>query len=109
MAKATTADEDRGASLPQAAESDVLGFLSRTLQAHVLDGESHGALEKLQTLLIALEQQEKTLSGWPDSASKARICAALATARTAVSKIVADLARDRSGRERANIRAVKAM
>lgn len=109
MSKAITADEDQGPSPPQAAENDVLRFLSRTLQAHVLDGESHGALEKLQTLLIALEQQERTLSDWPDSASKARICAALATARTAVAKIVADLARDRSDRERPNVRALKAM
>lgn len=109
MSKAITADEDHGPSPPQAAENDVLRFLSRTLQAHVLDGESHGALEKLQTLLIALEQQERTLSDWPDSASKARICAALATARTAVAKIVADLARDRSDRERPNVRALKAM
>lgn len=104
MSKATHADENRPASLPRAAESDVLRFLSRTLQAHVLDGETHGALEKLQTLLIALEQQERTLTDWPDSASKARICAALATARTAVSKIVADLARERS-----HVGAAKAM
>ena len=95
MAKATHADENRPVSRPQAAESDVLPFLSRTLQAHILDGETHGALEKLQTLLIALEQQERTLADWPDTASKARICAALATARTAVSKIVADMVRER--------------
>ena len=109
MSKATHADENRRASVPRAAESDVLPFLSRTLQAHVLDGETHGALEKLQTLLIALEQQERTLADWPDSASKARICAALATARTAVSKMVADLARERSGAERSRIGAAKTM
>jgi hypothetical protein len=109
MFKATQPDEHGRASLPQPAERDVLHFLSRTLQAHVLDGESHGALAKLQNLLIALEQQERTLADWPDSASKARICAALATARTAVAKIVADLASERSGAERSDLRAVKAM
>jgi len=109
MSKATQADEDRRAAPAQTAEADVLHFLSRTLQSHVLDGEPQGALEKLQTLMIALEQQERTLSDWPDSASKARICAALAAARSTVAKIVADLARNRSQAGRPNVRAVKAM
>lgn len=107
MSKATKADEERRASAPQFAEGDILNFLSRTLQAHVIDGEPRGALEKLQTLMIALEQQQRTLSDWPDSASKARICAALAKARDTVAKVVADLARPEPGR--ANVRAVKAM
>lgn len=109
MSKATQADEDRRASQVHAAEADVLHFLSRTLQAHVLEGEPQGALEKLRTLMIALEQQERTLSDWPDSASKARICAALAAARSTVAKIVADLTSNRSEVGRPNVRAVKAM
>ena len=48
-----------------------------------------------RTLTIALEKQEITLSNWPDSPSKARICSALAKARDTVSRVVADLARQR--------------
>jgi hypothetical protein len=93
----------------QAAEGDVLNFLSRTLQAHFIDGEQHGALEKLQTLLVALEKQERTLSDWPDSASKARICAALGKARDTVAKIVEDLARHPKEATRAPIGGLRVM
>ena len=109
MSKMTKADGARRASFPQAAEGDVLNFLSRTLQAHILDGEPDGALEKLQTLMIALEKQERTLADWPDSASKARICTALAKARDTVAKIVADLARPPSEAGRSDVGPIKAM
>lgn len=100
MIKAAKAGDGRRISRPHSAEDDVLHFLSRTLQAHNLDGESQGALEKLRTLMTALEKQERTLSGWPDSPSKARICSALADARDTVSRVVADLARQRpAGRD----------
>jgi len=91
MLKAVKASEDHSASLSQTADNDVLRFLSRTLQAHVLDANPQDVLEKLQNLIIALEQQESTLSDWPDSSSKDRICAALVKARSAVSQIVEDL------------------
>lgn len=70
------------------AESDVLHFLSRTLQAHCLDAEPKHMLEKLRNLKIALDQQEITLSHWPDSPSKERICAALTKAKNLVTQIV---------------------
>jgi hypothetical protein len=71
-------------------DGDVLHFLSRTLQAHVLDTEPRHVLAKLQTLKDALIQQEKTLSAWPNSPSKERICAALAKAKRQVTQIVDD-------------------
>src|ERR1700681_4400249 len=71
----------------KAAEGDVLHFLSRTLQAHFLDAEPRDILVKLRTLRKALDQQEVTLSRWPDSPSKARICAALAKAKNLVTQI----------------------
>lgn len=77
--------------LRRAAESDVLNFLSRTLQAHFLDAKPQEVLAKLRNLEIALQQQENTLSAWPESASKSRICIALAKARSAVAQIVEDL------------------
>jgi len=72
-------------------ESDVLHFLNRTLQAHIIDAEPQSVRAKLQNLKIALEQQEITLSDWPDSPSKARICAALEKAKNVVAQIVDDL------------------
>jgi hypothetical protein len=91
MPKAANAMKDPGAPLARTADNDVLHFLSRTLQAHFLDAKPQDVLAKLQNLEVALEQQESTLSTWPDSASKSRICAALAKARCAVSQIVDDL------------------
>jgi hypothetical protein len=76
------------APLSSAADQDVLHFLSRTLQAHTLDAEPREVLAKLQNLKQALDQQEVTLSDWPDSPSKNRICAALAKARNVVAQIV---------------------
>jgi hypothetical protein len=93
---AKIADTDRARIAPatgtrtaaaKAAEGDVLHFLSRTLQAHFLDAEPRDILVKLRTLRKALDQQEITLSRWPDSPSKARICAALAKAKNLVTQI----------------------
>ena len=81
MSKAANAIEDHSAPYRGAADNDVLRFLSRTLQAHFLDAKPQDVLAKLQNLMVALEQQESTLSGWPDSPSKNRICTALATAQ----------------------------
>jgi hypothetical protein len=72
---------------PKAAESDVLHFLSRTLQAHFLDSDPQDMVAKLRALQTALDQQEITLSRWPDSPSKARICAALTKAKNLVAQI----------------------
>ncbi len=88
MSKAANAIEDHNAPLARAADNDVLRFLSRTLQAHFLDARPQEILAKLQNLEIALEQQESTLSAWPDSPSKNRICTALAKARSAIAEIV---------------------
>jgi hypothetical protein len=72
----------------QEAEGEVLHFLTRTLQAHLLDAEPQDVLAKLQQLQKALAQQERTLSDWPDSPSKTRICTALAKAKRLVAHIV---------------------
>ncbi|HUI15267.1 MAG TPA: hypothetical protein VL048_17555 [Xanthobacteraceae bacterium] len=105
MPKAANAIENHNTPSARAADNDVLGFLSRTLQAHFLDAKPQDVLTKLQNLEIALEQQESTLSAWPDSPSKSRICKALAKARNAVSQIVEDLsmaARNEPERRAAN-------
>jgi hypothetical protein len=107
MAKTANAIEDYRALSSRSADNDVLHFLSRTLQAHFLDARPQDVLAKLQNLMIALEQQETTLSGWPDSPSKNRICTALATARSAVSRIVEDLST--AARQQPDHRAVNAL
>lgn len=72
-------------------DNDVLHFLTRTLQAHIIDAEPHDIVEKLQNLKTALERQERTLKDWPASASKDRLCAALAKARGVVAQIVDEM------------------
>jgi hypothetical protein len=107
MSKAANAVGNHGAPASRAADNDVLHFLSRTLRAHFLDARPQDVLAKLQNLMIALEQQESTLSDWPDSPSKSRICAALTKARGAVSQIVEDLgaaARAQPDRQATNAR-----
>lgn len=84
----TPAIDKADKSAARTAESDVLHFLTRTLQAHYLDGEPTTILTKLKNLKVALYQQELTLSHWPDSPSKDRMCEALAKARNLVTQIV---------------------
>src|SRR5271154_5949926 len=88
MSKAANLTDSGNAPSSGAADQDVLHFLSRTLQAHILDAEPQDVLVKLQNLKRALDQQETTLAEWPDSPSKDRICAALAKAKTVVAQIV---------------------
>jgi hypothetical protein len=75
------------AGAPNAGEADVLHFLSRTLQAHFLDAEPQDILAKLRNLKKALDQQENTLSRWPESPSKERMCTALTKAKNLVTQI----------------------
>jgi len=77
-------------------DGDVLHFLTRTLQAHILDADPAAVLAKLQNLKVALAQQEGTLADWPDSPSKERICAALAKAKRLVAQIVDDFQQSES-------------
>ena len=107
MSKAAKDIEAPSGPLSRIADDDVVHFLTRTLQAHILDAEPQDVVEKLQSLLTALEQQEITLLDWPDSPSKNRICTALVKARTAVSQIVDDLGT--AARRPSNGRAAKVM
>jgi hypothetical protein len=84
---AAAKNTDNKTAAASVGETDVLHFLSRTLQAHFLDAEPHEILAKLRNLKNALEQQEATLSRWPESPSKERMCAALAKARNLITQI----------------------
>ncbi|HEX4408548.1 MAG TPA: hypothetical protein VH206_07240 [Xanthobacteraceae bacterium] len=87
------------AAVAKATEGDVLHFLSRTLQAHFLDARPEDIVEKLRNLKQALEQQEATMTRWPDSPAKERMCAALAKARKLVSQIADDVTAPTDGEE----------
>jgi hypothetical protein len=88
-------------------DGDVLHFLTRTLQAHLLDSEPQDMLAKLQNLKNALDRQETTLAAWPDSPSKERICTALAKAKALVAEIVDQFAN--SARKQSDVRIVDAI
>jgi hypothetical protein len=88
MSNAAKPTDSGDTPLSEAADHDVLHFLTRTLQAHTLDAAPRDVLAKLENLKRALDQQEATLSAWPDSAGKDRICAALAKAKNVVAQIV---------------------
>jgi hypothetical protein len=90
MSKAASTVDIARAPVQKSQDGDVLHFLTRTLQAHFLDAEPQDVLAKLQHLQRALAQQERTLAAWPDSASKDRICAALAKAKRLVAQIIDD-------------------
>jgi hypothetical protein len=107
MSKAANITDIGDAPLSRAADQDVLHFLRRTLQAHTLDAEPREVLAKLRNLKQALDQQEVTLSDWPDSPSKDRICTALAKARNVVAQIVDEFGA--AGAEYPPIRGAKAL
>ncbi len=89
-------------TVQMSSEADLLLFLKRTLQFHSSDTERDDVFEKLQNLKRALDQQEATLSSWPDSPSKNRIRESLAQARRSVAQIVDDFggaARARTGND----------
>jgi hypothetical protein len=92
MSKAATKTDIGDALQAKTADHDVLHFLKRTLAAHTLDAEPADVLAKLQNLKTALELQEVTLSSWPASASKDRMCAALAKAKAVIAQSVDDFA-----------------
>jgi predicted dinucleotide-binding enzyme len=90
MAKAATKIDSGDVPAKKSDDHDVVHFLRRTLQAHTLDAQPADVLAKLQNLKTALEQQEITLAAWPASASKDRMCAALAKAKDVIAQIVDD-------------------
>jgi hypothetical protein len=91
MSKAARAGDICSMQSPRTGDGDILHFLTRTLQAHIMDAEPQDVLEKLENLKTALAQQEITLAAWPASRSKDRICAALARAISGVTQIVDDI------------------
>ncbi len=62
-------------------DSEILLFVTRTLQPQLDDADAPNVFAKLQSLKDVLRQQEMTLPDWPDCAGKDRMRDALAAGR----------------------------
>ena len=72
-------------------DSEILLFVTRTLQPQLDDADAPNVFAKLQSLKDNLRQQEMTLPDWPDGAGKDRMRNALALAADLVAQIIDDL------------------
>jgi hypothetical protein len=73
-------------------DSEILLFVTRTLQPHLADADAPNVFAKLQSLKDVLRQQETILPDWPDCAGKDRMRAAVAVAADLIGQIIDDLA-----------------
>jgi len=73
-------------------DSEILLFVTRTLQPQLDNADAPNVFAKLQSLKDNLRQQEMTLPDWPDCAGKDRMRDALAVASDLIAQIVDDLA-----------------
>jgi hypothetical protein len=73
-------------------DSEILLFVTRTLQPQLDDADAPNVFAKLQSLKDILRQQEMTLPDWPDCAGKDRLRGAFATAADLIAQIIDDLA-----------------
>jgi hypothetical protein len=73
-------------------DSEILLFVTRTLQPQLDDADAPNVFAKLQSLKDILRQQEMTLPDWPDCAGKDRVRDAFAVAADLIAQIIDDLA-----------------
>ena len=73
-------------------DSEILLFVTRTLQPQLADADAPNVFAKLQSLKDNLRQQEMTLPDWPDCAGKDRMRDALVVASDLIAQIIDDLA-----------------
>jgi hypothetical protein len=73
-------------------DSEVLLFVTRTLQPQLDDADAPNVFAKLQSLKDNLRQQETTLPDLPDCAGKDRMRSALVVASDLIGQIIDDLA-----------------
>jgi hypothetical protein len=73
-------------------DSEILLFVTRTLQPQLDDADAPNVFAKLQSLKGVLRQQEMILPAWPDCAGKDRMRDALAAAAGLIGQIIDDLA-----------------
>src|ERR1700720_644817 len=73
-------------------DSEILLFVTRTLQPQLDDADAPNFFAKLQSLRDVLRRQEMTLPDWADCAGKDRMRDALAVAADLTAQIADDLA-----------------
>ena len=73
-------------------DSEILLFVTRTLQPQLDDADAPNVFAKLQSLRDILRLQEMALPDWPDCAGKDRMRGALAVAADLIAQIIDDLA-----------------
>jgi hypothetical protein len=73
-------------------DSEILLFLTRTLQSDSTATEPSDVFAKLRDLKDTLERQDSALADLTHSAGKDRLCEALAKAKDLVTQIADDLA-----------------
>ena len=73
-------------------DSEILLFVTRTLQPQLDDADAPNIFAKMQSLKDIVRQQEMTLPDWPDCAGKDRMRDALAVASNLIAQIIDDLA-----------------
>jgi hypothetical protein len=73
-------------------DSEILLFVTRTLQPQLDDADAPNVFAKLQSLRDVLRHQEMTLPDWPDGAGKDCMRDALAVAADLIAQIIDDLA-----------------
>jgi hypothetical protein len=73
-------------------DSEILLFVTRTLQPQLADADAPNVFAKLQSLKDVVRQQEMILPAWPDCAGKDRMRGALAVAADLIAQIIDDLA-----------------
>ena len=103
MARTAKKSELGREPLRRLSDSEILLFVTRTLQPQLDDTDAPNVFAKLQSLKDTLRQQETTLPHWPDCAGKDRMRDALASAKVLIVQITDDLAgaarRDDAARE----------
>jgi hypothetical protein len=92
MAKTAKKSEPGREPFRRLSDSEVLLFVTRTLQPQLDDADAPNVFAKLQSLKDVLGQQETSLPDWPDCAGKDRMRDALAAAADLIGQIIDDLA-----------------
>ena len=92
MARAVKKSELGREPFRRLSDSEILLFVTRTLQPQLDDADTPNVFAKLQRLKDILRQQDMTLPDWPDCVGKDRMRDALAAAVGLIAQIIDDLA-----------------
>jgi hypothetical protein len=92
MSKPGNTDALRREPIHRLSDSEILLFVSRTLQPQFDGADAPTAFAKLQSLKDALDQQDAILPELPDGPGKERMADTVTSAKTLLAQIIDDLA-----------------